>query len=120
MQPPLCGDERATADGRSEPAGASHLPKKASSAQESIFSGSLDDVPGRVTLDKWILYLDTCATYHSAFVDWMLSNVHTMNTVLRGNCNAGVTSTNVKGTYGLWEFWLNKQGIANLFVRSST
>ena len=30
------------------------------------------------------------------------------------NCNAGVTSTNEKGTYGLWEFWLNSQGIANL------
>ena len=67
-----------------------------------------------MTLDNWKLYLDTCATYHSAFVDWMLSNVHQVNTILRGNCNAGVTSTNVKGTYGLWEFWLNKKGIVNL------
>ena len=52
--------------------------------------------------------------YHSAFVDWMLSDVHEVSTVLRGNCNAGVTSTNVKGYYGLWEFWLNKKGIENL------
>ena len=25
-----------------------------------------------------------------------------------------MTSTHEKGTYGLWEFWLNSQGIANL------
>ena len=40
--------------------------------------------------------------------------MHEVSTVLRGNCNTGVTSTNVKGYYGLWEFWLNKTGIANL------
>ena len=69
---------------------------------------------GRVTLHDWKLFLDSCATYHSEFVDWMLSDVHKVSTMLRGNCNAGVTSTNVKGYYGLWEFWLNKKGIANL------
>ena len=42
-----------------------------------------------------------------------MSDVHFVNTVLHGNCNAGVTSTNKKGTYGLREFWLNSQGIAN-------
>ena len=58
--------------------------------------------------------MDSCATYHSAFVDWMLSGVHEVGTVLHGNCNAGVSSTNTKGYYGLWSFWLNKKGIANL------
>ena len=51
---------------------------------------------------------------HSAYVKWLMSDVHFVNTVLHGNCNAGVTSTNEKGTYGLWEFWLNSQGIANV------
>ena len=37
----------------------------------------------RLTLYNCTLYLDTCATYHSAFVDWMLNNVHEVNTILR-------------------------------------
>jgi len=69
---------------------------------------------GRITLHDWKLFLDSCTTYHSAFSDWMLSNMHEVSTVLRGNRNAGVTSTDVKGYYGLWEFWLNKKGITNL------
>ena len=71
-------------------------------------------VQERVVLEWWMLYLDSCTTYHSAYVKWLMSDVHFVNTVLHGNCNAGVTSTNEKGTYGLWEFWLNSQGIANL------
>ena len=86
--------------------------------KKTVSSGTLkpeqDKKSARMTLDSHKLYLDSCATYHSAFVEWMLSDVHTVNTVLRGNCNAGVTSTNVKGYYGLWQFWLNKKGIANL------
>ena len=73
-----------------------------------------DQQHGCVMLHDWKLFFDSCGTYHSAFVDWMLSDVHEVSTVLRGNCNAGVMSTNVKGYYGLWEFWLNKKGIANL------
>ena len=38
----------------------------------------------------------------------------TVTTVLQGNCNAGVSTSNEKGFYGLWNFWLNEQGIANL------
>ena len=69
---------------------------------------------GRVMLDEWKLYLDSCATYHSAFVAWMLENVHIVNAVLRGNCNAGVTKTNRKGYRSLFEFWLNECGSLNL------
>ena len=69
---------------------------------------------GRLTLCTWKLYLDSCATYHSCFVDWCLDNIETVDTVLRGNCNAGVTTTNTKGYFGLFHMWLNKKGIANL------
>ena len=34
--------------------------------------------------------------------------------MLQGNCNAGVSTSNEKGYYGLWNFLLNEQGIANL------
>ena len=44
----------------------------------------------------------------------MLENVQIVNAVLRGNCNTGVTKTNRKGYYGLFEFWLNEHWIANL------
>ena len=45
---------------------------------------------------------------------WVLDDVKTVTTVLQGNCNAGVSTSNEKGFYGLWNFWLNEQGIANL------
>ena len=48
----------------------------------------------RVTLSWWKLYLDSCAIYHTAFMDLLLDNVREVNTVLKGNCNAGVTTSN--------------------------
>ena len=66
------------------------------------------------TLDKWKLYLDSCATYHSAFVEWYLDNTHDVDTVLKGTCNAGVTTSSEKGYFGGFEMWLNRSGIANL------
>ena len=48
----------------------------------------------RFTLDLHKLYLDSCATYHSAFVRWVLDDVKTVTTVLQGNCNAGVCTSN--------------------------
>ena len=65
-------------------------------------------------LDPFKLYSDSCATYHSVFVRNMLSNVKTVGTVLQGNCNVGVSTSQEKGVYELWSFWLNKKGIANL------
>jgi hypothetical protein len=49
------------------------------------------------TLPRNRLYLDSCATYNTAFVKDLLHNVRIVETYLRGNCNAGVTSSNVKG-----------------------
>ena len=75
----------------------------------------IQDKPAkRFTLDPRKLYLDSCATYHSAFVRDMLCDVKTVGTVLQGNCNAGVSTSKEKGAYGLWSFWLNEKGIANL------
>ena len=44
----------------------------------------------------------------------MLNDVKTVGTILQGNCNAGVSASNEKGVYGLWSFWINEKGIANL------
>ena len=47
----------------------------------------------RYTLDPWKLYLDSCATYHTAFVTSMLNDVSKSGTTLVGNCNVGVASS---------------------------
>ena len=54
----------------------------------------------RYTLDQWKLYLESCDTYHTAFVTSMLDDVGKSGTTLMGNCNAGVTSSTQKGYYG--------------------
>ena len=79
-----------------------------------LFTAVKNSPVKRFTLDSHKMYLDSCATYHSAFVKWMLDYVKTVTTVLQGNCNAGVSTSNEKGFYGLWNFWLNEQCIANL------
>ena len=73
------------------------------------FASVQDKTVKRFTLDPFKLYLDSCATYHSAFVHNMLSSVKTGNTVLQGNCNTGVSTSQEKGVYGLYSFWLNKK-----------
>ena len=62
----------------------------------------------RAMLDWWKLYLDSCVTYHTVFVDWHLDNVHEVDIFLKSNCNAGVTISNQKGWFGALEVWLNK------------
>ena len=82
---------------------------------KKVSFASVQDKPGkRFTLDLYKLYLDSCATYHSAFVRNMLNDVKTVGMILQGNCNAGVSASNERGIYGLWSFWLNEKGIANL------
>mmetsp|Transcript_35164 Transcript_35164/g.35374 ORF Transcript_35164/g.35374 Transcript_35164/m.35374 type:complete len:249 (+) Transcript_35164:788-1534(+) len=73
-----------------------------------------DKTVKRFTLYPFKLYLDSCAMYHSAFVRGILKNVKTVGTVLQGNCNAGVSTSQEKGVYGLWSFWLNEKDIANI------
>ena len=76
---------------------------------------SIQDKPGkRFTRDPYKLYLDSCATYHSAFVRNMLNDAKTVGTILQGKCNTGVSASNEKGIYRLCSFWLNEKGIANL------
>ena len=65
-------------------------------------------------LDAQKLYLDSCATYYSSFARWVLGNVHQVSTLLQGNCNLGVSTSYEKGFFGIWDFWFNDQGIANL------
>eukprot|EP00957_Ditylum_brightwellii_P129421 9872844-Ditylum_brightwellii.AAC.1 len=48
------------------------------------------------------------------FVRDMLSDMKAVGTILQGNYNVGVSISKEKGAYGLWSFWLNKKGIANL------
>ena len=44
----------------------------------------------------------------------MLGNVHPVSTVLQVNFNAGVSTSDEKGFFGLCDLWLNEQVIANL------
>ena len=47
--------------------------------------------------EPWKLYLDSCATYHTAFLISMLDDVGESGTILVGNFNVGVISSNQKG-----------------------
>ena len=53
----------------------------------------------RFTLDWWKCYLDSCATYHTFFIDEFLANVHKGETTMNVSCNSGTVSTNTKGWY---------------------
>ena len=68
----------------------------------------------REILDPNPLYLESCATYHSAFVYWYLNNIKKSRIVLHGHCNAGTTLTDKKEYFRTFEMWLNKKGIANV------
>ena len=53
--------------------------------KKKVSFATVEHKPGkRFILHPNKLYLDSCATYHSAFVRDMLSNVKTGNTVLQG------------------------------------
>ena len=43
-----------------------------------------------------------------------MTDIEESNSTITGRCNAGTTVTNMKGTYGDFQVWLNKKGIANL------
>ena len=79
-----------------------------------LFSAVKNSPVKRFTLYSHKLYLDSCFKYNSAFVRWMLDDVNTVTTVLQGNCNAVLSTSNEMGFCGLWNFWLNEQGIAKL------
>ena len=75
---------------------------------------STERVIKRFTLDAYKIYFESCATYHSSFVRWMLGNGHQVITLIQGNCNVGASTSYEKGFFGLWDLWINEQGIANL------
>ena len=64
-----------------------------------LWDKSTESVNKRFTLDAHKLYLDSCATYYSSFVRWMLGNVNQVSTILQGNCNTGVSTSDEK------DFW---------------
>ena len=68
----------------------------------------------RCTLDCYKVYLDSCATYHTFFVEEYLYRVEKDKTTTNGSCNAGMISTDSQGWYGDFKVWPNKKGIANL------
>ena len=68
----------------------------------------------RYTLDRWKLYLDSCATYHSFFAKEYLCWIEEGSTTLSGSCNTGTAVTNTRGWWGEFQAWLNEKGIANL------
>ena len=79
-----------------------------------LFAAVKNSPVKRFNIDSHKMYLYSCATYHSAFVRWMLDDVKTVTTVMKGNCNAGVSTSNEKVFNGLWNLCLNEQGIVNL------
>ena len=60
------------------------------------------------------VYLDSCALYHSVFVEWILKNIHDVDTYLTGHYNAGSLTCKEKGHLRLFEMWINRDRIANL------
>ena len=85
--------------------------------EKKVSFTSVDDNNAKhFTLDPHKLYLGSCGTHHSEFFCDMLSDVKTIDMVLQGNYNTGVSMSKEKGTYGLWSFWLNDKGIENLLL----
>ena len=66
------------------------------------------------TLCWWKCYLDICASYNTFFSEDFLTDIEESNATMTGRCNAGTMVTNIKGTYGDFQVWLNKKFIANL------
>ena len=62
-------------------------------------------------MDSNKVYLDSAATYHYMFVTWCLKDICKVNTVLREECNMGVTTITLKGMLGLFDMWINERGI---------
>ena len=44
----------------------------------------------------------------------MLDNEDDGDTTMVGNCNVGVTLSSLKGYYGKFRMWINKNGMSNL------
>ena len=77
----------------------------------------LANVPARYfTLTWWKCYLDSCATYHSFFMEELLCDVKEGKFTTNGSYNADTVATNTKGWYEDFEVWLNEMVIVNLLL----
>ena len=48
------------------------------------------------------------------FIKEFLSDVEDVRMVMKGRCNARITTTSKRGLYGKFHMWLNENGIVNL------
>ena len=64
-------------------------------------------VPRKKSLKTNRVYLDIFSTYMQFMNAGLLTDVHESETFLYCHCNAGKTSTNLKGEYGSIDCWLN-------------
>ena len=71
---------------------------------------------GRLTLEWWKCYLDSCASYHTFFLKEFLKlkNIQESEATMTGRCNTVTTRTNKRGSYEDFKVWLNEKGITNL------
>ena len=101
---------------QAKPKGVSKPPKTgiALADVKSGRGGKKSGCSGRITLEWWKHYLDSCASYHTFFVKEFLKSIEEGGGTMTGNCNAGTTRITKKGSYGDLQVWLNKQGVANL------
>ena len=69
----------------------------------------------RGTLPDKQAYLNGCSTVTAFKSGKYLKGVKTLAWGFRINCNAGVETTNRKGTCGKLQVWYLPKGIANIF-----
>ncbi len=60
-------------------------------------------------------YLDRCSMVTAFKTDKYLRNLEMVKLGIKINCNAGVVTTNQKGTYGQLNVWYVPNRIANIF-----
>jgi hypothetical protein len=62
------------------------------------------------------LLLDSCSTVNLIANKTLLHGIHTVPTTMHIQCNAGITSTNLKGWLGDFPepVWYNPDGVANI------
>ena len=62
------------------------------------------------------IYLDYFSMYNQMYNEYFLTYAREVNNWLFGHFNVGTTSTNKKSRVGSIECWINKEGVANIFI----
>jgi len=66
-------------------------------------------------LNKWHLFIDTCASYASTTYPEILENLRQQKMCLRGHTNTGSTTIDHAGELGdIKPMWLNEGGVASV------